>query len=92
VLLFAAIRATQEVLDRRVDRRGVAAATGEPILIDLDRFAAGLTAGWRNGESARSPARPIAVASRSRSGLPRSTIAASQTGVLGAVDAASPAD
>jgi len=50
VLLRAEIRAAQEELGRRVDQRGVAAAAGEPIIVDLDRFAAGLKAGWRDGE------------------------------------------
>ena len=50
VLPLAEIRAAQEDLGRRVDRRGLEDGGSEPIVIDLDRFAAGLKSAWRDGE------------------------------------------
>ncbi|MGY5795104.1 MULTISPECIES: hypothetical protein [Rhizobium] len=40
VLLFASLRAAQEELGRRVDRRGVNQKLEEPVVVDLQRFAA----------------------------------------------------
>jgi hypothetical protein len=39
VLLLAEVRAAQEELGRRVDRRGVDSTANEPIVVDLKRFA-----------------------------------------------------
>ena len=66
MLLFAEIRAAQAELGRRVDRRGLEAA-GEPIVVDLDRFAAGLKAAWRDGEQREIHRRPY----RRRKPVPR---------------------
>jgi hypothetical protein len=46
VMLFTAIRAAQEDLGRRVDRRGMQATPKEPIVIDLQRFTANLKTVW----------------------------------------------
>jgi hypothetical protein len=58
VLLLAEIRAAQEELGRRVDRRSLEASAGEPIIVDLDRFAAGLKTAWRAGEQRPTHRRP----------------------------------
>jgi hypothetical protein len=50
ILLLAEIRAAQEELGRRVDRRGLDASSGDPVVADVDRFAAGLKIAWRDGE------------------------------------------
>ncbi|WP_234842846.1 integrase catalytic domain-containing protein [Sinorhizobium meliloti] len=42
VMLFTAIRAAQEDLGRRVDRRGAQVTPEEPVVIDLQRFTANL--------------------------------------------------
>jgi hypothetical protein len=57
VLLFAGLRAAQEELGRRVDRRGVNAKIEEPI-IDLQRFAASLKTAWKSGETRPTHRRP----------------------------------
>jgi hypothetical protein len=67
VLLLAEMRAAQEELGRRVDRRGLEASVGEPITVDLDRFAAGLRLGWRDGERRAIHRRPY----RRRKPIPR---------------------
>jgi hypothetical protein len=50
VLLLAEIRAAQDELGRRVDRRGLDSSRDEPIIVDLGRFAASLKSAWRDGE------------------------------------------
>ncbi|MER8480542.1 hypothetical protein [Mesorhizobium sp. M1163] len=50
VMLFTGIRAAQEDLGRRVDRRGVQATPQEPVVIDLQRFTANLKTAWQGGE------------------------------------------
>lgn len=58
VMLFAAIRAAQEDLGRRVDRRGLNAKLEEPVIIDLQRIAANLETAWQNGETRPTHRRP----------------------------------
>lgn len=58
VLLFAGIRAAQEELGRRIDRRGLHAKFEEPIVVDLQRFAANLKTAWKNGETRPTHRRP----------------------------------
>ena len=58
VLLFAGIRAAQEELGRRIDRRGLHAKREEPIVVDRQRFAANLKTAWRNGETRPTHRRP----------------------------------
>ncbi|WP_287290558.1 hypothetical protein [Mesorhizobium sp.] len=58
VLLFAGIRAAQEELGRRVDRRGLNAKIEEPAVIDLQRFAANLKTAWKSGETRPTHRRP----------------------------------
>lgn len=50
VMLFTGIRAAQEDLGTRVDRRGVQATPQEPVVIDLQRFTANLKTAWQGGE------------------------------------------
>ena len=66
VLLLAEIRAAQEELGRRVDSRGLEGGC-EPIVVDLDRFAAGLKVAWRDGEQREIHRRPY----RRRKPVPR---------------------
>ncbi|ASY61038.1 Mobile element protein (plasmid) [Sinorhizobium sp. CCBAU 05631] len=48
VMLFAGIRAAQEELGKRVDRRGLNAGTEEPLAIDLQRFTVSMAVkAWR---------------------------------------------
>ncbi|WP_323130252.1 hypothetical protein [Sinorhizobium medicae] len=49
-MLFTAIRAAQEDLGRRVDRRGAQVTPEEPVVIDLPRFTANLKTAWKAGE------------------------------------------
>jgi hypothetical protein len=58
VLLLAQMRAAQEELGQRVDRRGLGGATAEPVDVDLDRFTAGLKTAWRDGEQRPTHRRP----------------------------------
>ncbi|WP_259664104.1 MULTISPECIES: hypothetical protein [Rhizobium] len=58
VLLFAGLRAAQEELGRRVDRRGVNQKLEEPVVVDLQRFAASLKVAWKNGERRPTHRRP----------------------------------
>lgn len=58
VLLFAGIRAAQEELGKRVDRRGLNAKIEEPLVIDLQSFAVNLTTAWKNGETRPTHRRP----------------------------------
>jgi hypothetical protein len=58
VLLLAEIRAAQAELGERVDRRGTEPASQPPIVVDLDRFAAGLKTAWRAGERRPTHRRP----------------------------------
>ncbi|WP_376775043.1 hypothetical protein [Mesorhizobium caraganae] len=58
VLLFAGIRAAQQELGRRVDRRGLNAKIEEPAVIDLQRFAANLKTAWKSGETRPTHRRP----------------------------------
>jgi hypothetical protein len=53
-----AIRAAQEELGRRVDRRGLKATPEEPVVIDLQRFAANLKTAWKSGETRPTHRRP----------------------------------
>lgn len=58
VMLFAGIRAAQEDLGKRVDRRGLNAKPQEPVVIDLQRFAANLGTAWQAGETRLTHRRP----------------------------------
>ncbi len=58
VLLFAGVRAAQEELGNRVDRRGLNAKIAEPLVIDLQSFAANLKTAWQNGERRPTHRRP----------------------------------
>jgi hypothetical protein len=58
VILFAGIRAAQEDLGKRVDRRGLNATSAEPVAIDLQRFAANLGTAWQAGETQPTHRRP----------------------------------
>lgn len=58
VTLFAGIRAAQEDLGRRVDRRGLNANSVEPVVIDLQRFADNLGTAWQAGETRPTHRRP----------------------------------
>jgi hypothetical protein len=58
VLLLAEIRAAQAELGERVDRRGIEPSSQQPILVDLDRFAASLRTAWREGERRPTHRRP----------------------------------
>lgn len=58
VMLFARIRAAQEDLGKRVDRRGLNAKPQEPTVIDLQRFAANLGNAWQAGETRPTHRRP----------------------------------
>jgi len=58
VLLFASVRAAQEELGKRVDRRGLNAKIEEPLVIDLRSFAANLKTAWKNGETRPTHRRP----------------------------------
>ncbi len=58
VMLFAAIRAAQDDLGKRVDRRGLNAKLEEPAVIDLQRFAANLETAWQAGEKRATHRRP----------------------------------
>jgi hypothetical protein len=58
VLLFEEVRAAQEELGRRIDRRGLdATSTGAPVF-DLQRFSANLKTAWQAGENRRTHRRP----------------------------------
>jgi hypothetical protein len=58
VLLLTEIRAAQEDLGRKVDRRGLGRVPEEPIVVDLQRFAASLKTAWRPGETRPTHRRP----------------------------------
>ncbi|WP_234818815.1 hypothetical protein [Sinorhizobium fredii] len=58
VMLFAGIRAAQEELGKRVDRRGPNAGPEEPVAIDLQRFTASLKTAWQGGEKRPTHRRP----------------------------------
>ncbi|MEK1889380.1 MAG: hypothetical protein AAAB35_17825 [Phyllobacterium sp.] len=58
VMLFTGIRAAQENLGRRVDRRGLNAKPEEPVVIDLQRFASNLNTAWQSGETRPTHKRP----------------------------------
>ncbi|WP_245525819.1 MULTISPECIES: hypothetical protein [unclassified Mesorhizobium] len=58
VMLFTGIRAAQEDLGRRVDRRGVQTTPQEPVVIDLQRFTANLKTAWQGGEVRPTHKRP----------------------------------
>jgi hypothetical protein len=58
VILLAEIRAAQAALGDRVDRRGTEPAQPQPIVVDLDRFAASLKTAWREGERRPTHRRP----------------------------------
>jgi len=58
VLLLAEIRAAQAELGQRVDRRGAEPPSQQPIVVDLDRFAASLRTAWREGERRPTHRRP----------------------------------
>jgi hypothetical protein len=67
VLLLAEIRAAQAELGERVDRRGTEPSSQQPIVVDLDRFAASLRTAWREGERRPTHRRPY----RRRKPIPR---------------------
>jgi hypothetical protein len=67
VTLLAEMRAAQAELGERVDQRGTEPA-GQPIVVDLDRFAANLKIAWSEGERRPRIGALIAAASRSRGG------------------------
>ncbi|WP_237361936.1 hypothetical protein [Rhizobium gallicum] len=58
VLLFAGVRAAQEELGNRVDRRGLNAKIAEPLVIDLQSLAVNLKTAWKNGERRPTHRRP----------------------------------
>jgi hypothetical protein len=58
VVLLAEIRAAQGELGERVDRRGIEPVPPQPIVVDLDRFAASLRTAWRDGERRPTHRRP----------------------------------
>jgi hypothetical protein len=58
VILFAGIRAAQEELGRRVDRRGLNARSEEPVAVDLQRFTLSLKTAWQVGEKRPTHRRP----------------------------------
>lgn len=58
VLLFAGLRAAQEELGKRVDRRGISQTLEEPVVVDFRRFAANLKVAWKNGETRPTHRRP----------------------------------
>lgn len=58
VTLFAGIRAAQEDLGKRVDRRGLNGGIIEPATIDLQRFVGNLKTAWRAGETRPTHRRP----------------------------------
>jgi hypothetical protein len=58
VALLAEIRAAQVELGDRVDRRGTEPVPPQPIIVDLDRFAASLKTAWRDGERRPTHRRP----------------------------------
>jgi hypothetical protein len=58
VALLAEIRAAQADLGERVDRRGKEPVLPQPIIVDLDRFAASLKTAWRDGERRPTHRRP----------------------------------
>ena len=58
VILFAGIRAAQEELGRRVDRRGLNARSEEPLAVDLQRFTLSLKTAWQVGEKRPTHRRP----------------------------------
>ena len=58
VMLFAGIRAAQDDLGKRVDRRGLNAKPEEPVVIDLQPFAANLETAWQAGETRPTHRRP----------------------------------
>ena len=60
------MRAAQAELGERVDQRGTEPA-GQPIVVDLDRFAASLKIAWREGERRPTHRRPY----RRRKPIPR---------------------
>jgi hypothetical protein len=58
VVLLAEMRAAQVELGERVDRRGTEPVREQPIVVDLDRFAASLKTVWRDGEQRPTHRRP----------------------------------
>ena len=58
VALLGEIRAAQVELGERVDRRGTEPVPPQPIIVDLDRFAASLKTAWRHGERRSTHRRP----------------------------------
>lgn len=58
VLLFADIRVAKEELGKRVDCRGLNAKIEEPLVVDLQSFAANLKTAWKNGETRPTHRRP----------------------------------
>ncbi|APG93350.1 transposase (plasmid) [Sinorhizobium americanum] len=58
VMLFVGIRAAQEELGKRVDRRGLNAGPEQPVAIDLGRFTASLKTAWQAGEKRPTHRRP----------------------------------
>lgn len=67
MVLLAVVRAAQEELGRRVDRRGVDGGNSERIVVDLSRFATSLKTAWRDGEQRPIHRRPY----RRRKPVPR---------------------
>ncbi len=57
-MLFTGIRVAQEELGNRVDRRGLSSTPEEPVVIDLQRFAASLKTAWQAGETRPTHRRP----------------------------------
>ena len=51
MVLLAEIRKAQAELGERVDRRGIEPVSPQPIIVDLDRFAASLRTAWRDASS-----------------------------------------
>jgi hypothetical protein len=58
VMLFTGVRAAQEDLGRRVDRRGLNTNAEDPVVIDLQRFTSNLKTAWQSGETRPTHKRP----------------------------------
>jgi hypothetical protein len=58
VVLLGEIRVAQGGLGERVDRRGMEPGPPQPMVVDLDRFAASLGTAWRDGERRPTHRRP----------------------------------
>ena len=58
VMLFSSVRAAQEDLGNRVDRRGMSASSAKPVTVDFECFAVNLAVEWQPGETRLTHRRP----------------------------------